>query len=104
MRRKARLFPDRFPLEPLSRIRTVGSSTTLYTAPHFGFAGATDYYHRASALRVADRIRVPALVLTAADDPFVPPEPFRDPAITRQPAHHRAHLAARRPLRLPRSA
>ena len=41
MRRKARLFPDRFPLEPLSRIRTVRQFDELYTAPHFGFAGAT---------------------------------------------------------------
>ena len=44
-----------------------------YTAPHHGFRDATDYYHRASALRVVDRIRVPALILTAEDDPFVPP-------------------------------
>ena len=44
-----------------------------YTAPYFGFAGADDYYHRASAMRIIDRIRVPALVITAEDDPFVPP-------------------------------
>jgi uncharacterized protein len=99
MRRKARLFPDRFPLEPLSRIRTVRQFDELYTAPHFGFAGATDYYHRASALRVADCIRVPALILTAADDPFVPPQPFHDPAITRNPhitvriSQHGGHCA-----------
>ena len=30
-----------------------------YTAPHHGFRDAADYYHRASALRVIDRIRVP---------------------------------------------
>lgn len=82
MRRKARLFPDRFPLGPLPRIRTVREFDEVYTAPHFGFANATDYYFRASALRVVDRIRVPTLILTAADDPFVPPEPFADPAIT----------------------
>ena len=85
MRRKAQLFPDRFSVEPLSHIRTVRQFDELYTAPHFGFAGATDYYRRASALRVVDRIRVPALVLAAADDPFVPPEPFSDPAIIGNP-------------------
>jgi uncharacterized protein len=99
MRRKARLFPERFSLEPLSRIRTVRQFDELYTAPHFGFAGATDYYHRASALRVVDRIRVPALVLTAADDPFVPPEPFSDAAVTGNPnitlriSQHGGHCA-----------
>jgi predicted alpha/beta-fold hydrolase len=56
-----------------------------YTAPHHGFRNADDYYHRASALRVIDRIRVPALILTAADDPFVPVDPFRDPAVTGNP-------------------
>jgi len=85
MRRKAQLFPDRFSVEPLSHIRTVRQFDELYTAPHFGFAGATDYYRRASALRVVDRIRVPTLVLAAADDPFVPPEPFSDPAIIGNP-------------------
>jgi hypothetical protein len=46
---------------------------------------ATDYYHRASAMRVIDRIRVPALVITAEDDPFVPPAPFHLPALTSNP-------------------
>ena len=45
----------------------------------------TDYYHRASAMRVIDRIRVPALIMTAENDPFVPVGPFRDPAVTRNP-------------------
>ena len=53
-----------------------------YTAPYFGFRNAEDYYHRASAMRVIDRVGVPALVITAEDDPFVPPEPFRDPKVT----------------------
>jgi hypothetical protein len=85
LRRKARLFPDRFPLAPLARVRTVRDFDDAYTAPHFGFAGASDYYYRASALRVVDRIRVPTLILTAEDDPFVPPDPFRDPAVTGNP-------------------
>jgi predicted alpha/beta-fold hydrolase len=28
---------------------------------------------------------VPALIITAEDDPFVPPEPFRDPNVTGNP-------------------
>lgn len=85
LRRKAQLFPDRFSLEPLSRIRTVRDFDEAYTAPHFGFENASDYYFRSSALRVVGRIRVPTLILTAADDPFVPPEPFGDPAVTGNP-------------------
>ena len=56
-----------------------------YTAPYFGFRNAEDYYHRASAMRVIDRIRVPALVITAEDDPFVPSAPFHDPKVTGNP-------------------
>ena len=85
MRRKVAAFPGLFPLDPLSRIRTVRQFDETYTAPHHGFRDADDYYHRASALRVVDRIRVPALIITAEDDPFVPASTFRAPAITSNP-------------------
>ena len=86
MRRKARLFPGRFPLDGLRRIRTVRQFDDAFTAPHHGFRDAHDYYYRASALRVVDKIRVPTLIVSAQDDPFVPPEPFRDRAVTGNPA------------------
>ena len=85
MRRKASLFPDRYSLNGIRRIRTVREFDEAYTAPHHGFRDASDYYHRASAMRVIDSIGVPALILTAEDDPFVPSEPFRDPVVTRNP-------------------
>jgi uncharacterized protein len=85
MRRKAHHFPDRFRLDRLDTIRTVREFDECYTAPHFGFRDASDYYHRASAMRVIDRIHVPALIITAEDDPFVPTTPFRDPRVTANP-------------------
>lgn len=85
MRRKARAFPRDWDLAPLRRIWTIRAFDELYTAPHHGFAGASDYYHRASAMRVIDRIAIPALILAAEDDPFVPSEPFRDPRVTQNP-------------------
>ena len=91
MRRKHHCFPERFPLDRLDEVRTVRAFDAIYTAPHFGFASAEDYYHRASALRVADRIRVPALVITAEDDPFVPTEPFRRPELAGN-AFARVHI------------
>jgi predicted alpha/beta-fold hydrolase len=83
MRRKARAVPGMWDLAPLGRIWTIREFDERYTAPHHGFAGASDYYYRASAMRVIDRIAVPALIVAAEDDPFVPVEPFRDPAVTR---------------------
>ena len=85
MRRKAAAVPGVFPLEPLRRIWTVRQFDEAYTAPHHGFRDAADYYHRASAIRVIDRIRVPTLILAAEDDPFVPVEPFRRTAVTSNP-------------------
>jgi len=85
MRRKAAHFPGVFDLSRLGSIRTVRQFDAAYTAPYFGFASAEDYYHRAAALRVIDRIQVPALVITAEDDPFVPADSFRDPAIAANP-------------------
>jgi len=85
MRRKAAAHPGRFSLERLPLVRTVRQFDEYFTAPHFGFQDADDYYFRASAMRVVDRIRIPALVITAEDDPFVPVEIFRDAQLRRNP-------------------
>lgn len=88
MRRKDLCTPARFPVDRLREVRTVRGFDEIFTAPHFGFRDAEDYYRRASAMRVIDRIRVPALVIVAEDDPFVPVEPFRDPALAGNPHIH----------------
>lgn len=85
MRLKNRLYPGAYDLSKLDAVRTVREFDEHFTAPHFGFRGASDYYHRASAMRVVDRIRVPALIITAEDDPFVPAAPFRDATVTGNP-------------------
>jgi predicted alpha/beta-fold hydrolase len=88
MRRKGRFWPGRYDLSKLDRIRTVREFDDVYTAPHFGFRDAEDYYHRASAMRIIERVRVPALIVTSEDDPFVPPYPFRDPKVLGNPSLH----------------
>lgn len=91
MRVKDRLYPGEYDMSKLDAIRTVRQFDETITAPHFGFRSASDYYYRASAMRVIDRVQVPALIITAEDDPFVPPEPFRDPKVTRNP-HIELHV------------
>ena len=86
IRRKARLFPHRYSTAPLARVRSVRQFDDAYTAPMSGYRDAADYYHRASSLRVAHMIRVPTLIITALDDPFVPVAPSRDPAVADNPA------------------
>ena len=85
MRQKDVFRPGAFDLRKLASTRTVRQFDETYTAPYFGFRDAEDYYHRASAMRVIDRIHLPALVITAEDDPFVPSQPFRDPKVTGNP-------------------
>jgi predicted alpha/beta-fold hydrolase len=69
--RKARLFPNRFELQRLRRIRTLRQFDDRITAFYCGFAGADDYYARASASPFLHRVAVPALVINAKDDPFI---------------------------------
>jgi predicted alpha/beta-fold hydrolase len=86
MRRKAEAWPGAFDLSPLGGIWSIRRFDDVYTAPHHGFAGASDYYARASARRVVHRVHVPTLLVSAEDDPFVPAEQFREPAILDNPA------------------
>lgn len=68
--RKRKLFPDiykkveRFPA-------TIREFDDVITARYCGFAGAQDYYTRAAAARVIDRIALPTLMIHSADDPFI---------------------------------
>ena len=85
MRRKSKHFPSLFNLAGLWKVWSIRAFDDRYTAPHHGYDGAADYYHRASAMRVIDRVARPALILSAADDPFVPPQIFDAPAVRNNP-------------------
>jgi predicted alpha/beta-fold hydrolase len=64
--------PGLFDRERLIAARDLRDFDDLFTAPLHGFRDADDYYARASAKPHLHRIRVPALVLNARNDPFVP--------------------------------
>ncbi len=85
IRRKASLFPGVYAADGLRRIRTVRAFDDRYTSRLSGFRDAADYYDRASSIRVIARIALPALIISAADDPFIPPEPLRDPRVAGNP-------------------
>jgi predicted alpha/beta-fold hydrolase len=69
---KWRQHPGLFDRERLRRARTLYEFDDLFTAPLHGFADTEDYWARASAKPHLARIRIPALVLNARNDPFVP--------------------------------
>src|SRR5262249_9631838 len=70
------LFPELGRVD-LTQVPTLYEFDDVYTAPRNGFAGADDYYARSSAAPGIPRIQVPGLVVHAADDPFIPVDPFR---------------------------
>ena len=71
LRSKARLFPKVFETSRLRGVTTLREFDDKITAHYCGFAGAVDYYERAAAANVVDRIAVPAFILHAANDPFI---------------------------------
>jgi predicted alpha/beta-fold hydrolase len=85
IRTNHKLYPDLFDLSGLAGARTIKDFDNRFTARAHGFADADDYYHRSSALRVIDKIRIPSLIIHAQDDPFIPFAPLRDPAVANNP-------------------
>ena len=70
-RRKALLFPRAFDPGKTAGIGSIREFDDKITALYSGFRSADDYYFRAAAARVIDKIAVPTLLLHAIDDPFI---------------------------------
>ena len=90
---KLEQHPGLFDRERLLAARTLYEFDDVFTAPLHGFTGTPDYWARASSKPQLAAIRIPALVLNAFNDPFVPgtslPGPHEvGPCVTLwQPAH-----------------
>jgi predicted alpha/beta-fold hydrolase len=70
-RRKAELFPAIYAKNGIGPVRSIREFDDKIVARYCGFKNADDYYYRAAAARVVDRIVVPSLILHALDDPFI---------------------------------
>ena len=65
--------------------RTLREFDEMYTAPVAGFESAADYYARCSGNQFVESIQIPTLILTAEDDPIVPPNAFRElPTVSKE--------------------
>jgi hypothetical protein len=71
MRNKARCFPGQYDLSRLRGLKSLRDFDDKVTAFYTGFNGAADYYARAAAANVVDKITVPAYILYARNDPFI---------------------------------
>lgn len=64
-------FGRDFPCADRDRIRNFRDFDDAFTAPLHGFADAEEYWEKCSSRRFLAGIRVPTLILNAADDPFL---------------------------------
>jgi predicted alpha/beta-fold hydrolase len=72
-RMQARLCATgRYRAEEFAGLRSVIELDDRFTAPSFGFGNAENYYRTQSAVGYLDGLRVPALLIQAKDDTFVP--------------------------------
>jgi predicted alpha/beta-fold hydrolase len=70
--RKLAQHPRLFSRERLLAARNLYDFDDVFTAPLHGFRNTDDYWARGSAKPHLAQIRIPALVLNALNDPFVP--------------------------------
>ena len=70
--RKWEQHPGLFDRDALLAARDLYAFDNVFTAPLHGFRNTEDYWHRASSKPLLSHIRVPALVVNALNDPFVP--------------------------------
>jgi predicted alpha/beta-fold hydrolase len=69
---KLQQYPGLFDRQALLQSGDLYTFDNIFTAPLHGFRNTEDYWARASAKPHLGGIRVPALVLNACNDPFVP--------------------------------
>jgi predicted alpha/beta-fold hydrolase len=77
--------PGLFDRERLMQARNLYEFDNVFTAPLHGFTSTDDYWTRGSAKPHLRRIRIPALLLNARNDPFVPPASL--PSVTEVGRH-----------------
>lgn len=85
---KTAVLDGRVHLDRVRQARTFPEFDEAATAPLHGFANAADYYRRCSCARYLADIRVPTLLIHAADDPFLPPAAIPRAAIAANPWLH----------------
>lgn len=97
-RQKLSRFPQLLNARAMSAARTLRTFDDHVTAPLHGFVDAQDYWARSSSKPWLRHIAVPALVLNARDDPFLPAHALPRPedvsaAVTLEQPDHGGHGA-----------
>ena len=88
IRRKAAQHPQAISTAPLQHIRSLVAFDDAYTAPLNGFGNASTYYRKASSKPLLPHIERPALLVNAANDPFLPASSYPFAAAQDHPYFH----------------
>jgi len=97
--RKAADHPGRIDADAVRRTTTFSGYDGLVTAPLHGFESAEDYWTRSSSAQFVAGVRRPLLLLSADDDPLVPPRSLpveaaaRNQAVTLEVTSGGGHVA-----------
>jgi hypothetical protein len=57
----------------LNNLRTFYDFDTRYTAPLNGYHSAEEYWEKNSSDKILDKIKIPTLIISAKNDPFLSP-------------------------------
>ena len=106
--RKRMCATGRYRMREFAGARSVYELDDRFTAPSFGFGNAANYYRTQSAIGYLAGLRVPALLIQAKDDTFVPFAIYESAAVRSNPwirlmaTEHGGHLGfiGRAPHRL----
>jgi predicted alpha/beta-fold hydrolase len=77
---KLRRYPGLFDEQRMAAASNLWQFDDVVTAPLHGFAGADDYWRRASSKPWLASIRLPTLLLNAQNDPFLPAHALPSPS------------------------
>ena len=92
-------MPERFSSLSMAGVHSIYEFDDRVTARAFGFRDADDYYEQSSSRQFLKQIRLPALLIQAKDDPFVPFGIYEHPDVSASPCvrllapEHGGHVA-----------
>jgi len=89
IRAKMALMPGRITDDGYAQVKTFFDFDDRYTAPLHGFKDAEDYWRRSSSKQFLPAVKVPTLMVSAKNDPFLGPECY---PVTEASDHPMVHL------------
>jgi len=73
---KSEMYPDKISYDGYSKIKNFKQFDDRYTSKIHGFKDAEDYWIQSSSLQFLSKIKIPALLVNAQNDPFLTEECF----------------------------